>query len=208
MDGSRMSEQTSKGRLSRRGFIGLATLLATTTLGGRGALALTAAEQYVSTVGASVIRLANSGGGKAALRQRFSGLINQNSNVRSVGLVALGPYRKDLPPGMAGEFFKLVSFYMAAFFVYYIDEFRGSSIEINSSSKQGNMTVVNSSVRFNNGSTTQVRWRILGGGQVGDINVRGVWLSLQLKKRFTDVLKRSNGDFKELFAELKSAESW
>ena len=145
---------------------------------------------------------------KAALRQRFSSLINQNANVRSVGLVALGPYRKDLPPSMAGEFVRLVSFYMAAFFVYYVDEFRGSSIEINSSSKQGNMTVVNSSVRFKNGSTSQVRWRILGAGQVGDINVRGVWLSLQLKKRFTDVLKRSNGDFKQLFAELRSAESW
>ena len=89
-----------------------------------------------------------------------------------------------------------------------MDEFRGSSIEINSSNKQGNMTIVNSSVRFKNGSTSQVRWRILGAGKVGDINVRGVWLSLQLKKRFTDVLKRSNGDFKQLFAELRSAESW
>ena len=97
---------------------------------------------------------------------------------------------------------------MAAFFVYYIDEFQGSSIEVNSSTKQGNATLVNSSVRFKNGSTTQVRWRIVGGGQVGDINVRGVWLSLQLKKRFTDVLKRSQGDFDALFAELKSAESW
>jgi len=63
-------------------------------------------------------------------------------------------------------------------------------------------------VHFTNGSTTQVRWRIIGAGQVGDINVRGVWLSLQLKKRFTDVLKRSKGDFNALIAELKSAESW
>lgn len=203
-----MSDITSNGRLSRRGFMGFALLLATTTLAGRAALALTPAEQYVTSVGNNVIKLANSGGGKASLRQRFSSLINQNANVRSVGLVALGPYRKDLPPSMAGEFVKLVAFYMAAFFVYYIDEFQGSNIEINSSSKQGNTTIVNSSVRFKNGSTSQVRWRILGGGQVSDINVRGVWLSLQLKKRFTDVLKRSKGDFNELFAELKSAESW
>ena len=97
---------------------------------------------------------------------------------------------------------------MAAFFVFYVDEFRGSTIEINSSSNQGGTTLVNSSVHFTNGSATQVRWRIIGAGQVGDINVRGVWLSLQLKKRFTDVLKRSKGDFNVLFAELKSAESW
>lgn len=188
--------------------MGFALLLATTTLAGRTARALSPAEQYVTSVGSNVIRLANSGQGKATLRQRFSSLISQNANVRSVGLVALGPYRKDLPPGMAGEFVKLVSFYMAAFFVYYIDEFRGSDIEIDSSNKQGNTTIVNSLVRFKNGSTTQVRWRILGAGQVGDINVRGVWLSLQLKKRFTDVLRRSDGDFNALFAELRSAETW
>jgi len=203
-----MSDKVFHGRLSRRGLMGFALLLATTTLAGRTAEALSPAEQYVTSVGTSVIRLANSGAGKAAMRQRFSSLINQNTNVRSVGLVALGPYRKDLPPSMAGEFVKLVSFYMAAFFVYYVDEFQGSTIEINSSSKQGNTTIVSSSVRFKNGSTSQVRWRILGGGQVSDINVRGVWLSLQLKKRFTDVLKRSQGDFEQLFAELRSAESW
>ena len=203
-----MNEKVFNGRPSRRGFMGFAVLLATTTLAGRAARALSPAEQYVTSVGNNVIRLANSGAGKAAMRQRFASLINQNTNVRSVGLVALGPYRKDLPPGMAGEFFKLVAFYMAAFFVYYVDEFQGSSIEIDSSSKQGNTTIVNSSVRFKNGSTSQVRWRVVGSGQVGDINVRGVWLSLQLKKRFTDVLKRSDGDFKELFAELRSAESW
>jgi len=203
-----MSDKFFQGRLSRRGVMSLALFAATGTLGGRVARALSPAEQYVTHVGSNVIRLANSGQGKAALRQRFSSLINQNANVRSVGLVALGPYRKDLPPSMAGEFARLVAFYMAAFFVYYIDEFQGSNIEIDSSNKQGSTTIVNSLVRFKNGSTSQVRWRILGAGQVGDINVRGVWLSLQLKKRFTDVLRRSNGDFDALFAELRSAESW
>lgn len=203
-----MSSTRFTNRLTRRGFMGLSALLLTTTLAGREVLAASPVEKYVTSVGTSVIKLANSGGGKAALRQRFSSLINQHTNVRSVGLVALGPYRKDLPPNMAGEFVKLVSFYMAAFFVYYIDEFQGSNIEIESSAKQGNTTVVDSRVRFKNGSTSQVRWRIVGAGQVGDINVRGVWLSLQLKKRFTDVLKRSKGDFNALFDELKSAESW
>jgi ABC-type transporter MlaC component len=188
--------------------MGITVLLATTTLAGRSALALTATEQYVTNVGNNVIRLANSGGGKAALRQRFSSLINQNSNVRQVGLEALGPYRKDLPANMSGEFFKLVALYMAAFFVYYIEEFQGSSLEVDSSAKQGALTTVDTSVHFKNGSTTKVRWRIRGSGQVSDINVRGVWLSLQLKKRFTDVLKRSQGDFNQLFAELKSAETW
>jgi ABC-type transporter MlaC component len=49
-----------------------------------------------------------------------------------------------------------------------------------------------------------------GGGsyRVQDINVRAIWLSLQLKQRFTSVLKRNKGDFNALFAELKSAQNW
>src|SRR5262245_40059982 len=99
-----MSEQDSHRPISRRDIVSFAVLLATTTLSGRDAFALTPPEKYVTNVGSSVIRLANSGAGKGALRQRFSSLISQNANVRSIGLVALGPYRKDLPPNMAGEF--------------------------------------------------------------------------------------------------------
>jgi ABC-type transporter MlaC component len=97
-----MSDRFFHRRLSRRSVMSFALLLATTALAGRTAQALSPAEQYVTRVGNNVIRLANSGQGKAALRQRFSSLINQNANVRSVGLVALGPYRRDLPPSMAG----------------------------------------------------------------------------------------------------------
>jgi ABC-type transporter MlaC component len=122
-------------------------------------------------------------------------------------MLALGNYRKNLPPGRKEEFVRLVGQYIAAFFVYYIDEFRGTALEIKSSAPQGKVTLVDS--RITNGGP--VRWRIGGSGggfRVMDINVRAVWLSLQLKQRFSDVLKRNKGDFNALFAELKSAENW
>jgi len=52
-----------------------------------------------------------------------------------------------------------------------------------------------------------VNWRVTS-GRVSDVNVSGVWLSLQLKKRFTDILRRADGNFNPLFAELRSAGSW
>jgi len=193
--------------LNRRKLLAFAAMLVAQLPAAGTALALTPQEQFVQTVSKQIIALANSGGGKAALRQRFVSLISRYSDVRSVAMLALGNYRKDLPAGKRDEFVRLVGRYIAAFFVYYIDEFRGTALEIRSSAPQGKTTLVDT--RITNGGP--VRWRISGGGgsyRVQDINVRAIWLSLQLKQRFGDVLKRNKGDFDALFAELKSAENW
>lgn len=192
---------------NRRFLLAASAAFIVTGLGIGPSRALTGPEQYVNGVGNDVIRLANSGAGKAALRGRFSGLIGRNANVRAVGLLALGPFQKQLPAAQREEFFRLVTAYIAAFFVYYLDEFKGTGLQINSSAKQGNSTIVDSAIVFKNGGTKKVRWRITS-GRVNDVNVRGVWLSLQLKERFTKILKRTKGDFGPLFDELKSAETW
>jgi phospholipid transport system substrate-binding protein len=169
--------------------------------------AATGSEAFVLRIAEQVIALANSGAGKVAMRKRFEALVNRYSDVRSVALLALGPYRKQLPPGRSDEFFRLVTQYIAAFFVYYIDEFQGTGLEIKGSAPQGKSTIIDTRVT----KAGPVKWRIAaagGGYRVLDINVRAIWLSLQLKKRFTDVLKASGGDFDALFKELRSARDW
>src|SRR6476620_8065804 len=120
-------------KLSRRFLLAASVAFAFPGLAGSPALALTAAEQYVSSLGNDVIKLANSGSDKAALRSRFSGLIGRNANVRAVGMLALGPFQNQLPPAQRDQFFRLVTTYIAAFFVYYLDEFQGTGLQINSS---------------------------------------------------------------------------
>jgi ABC-type transporter MlaC component len=175
--------------------------------GMRAARALTGVEQYVSRIGTDVIGLANSGAPKPAMRRRFSALVSRYSNVRSVGLLALGQYQKQLPPGQREEFFRLVSDYIASFFVYYLNDFKGTGLDIKSSVEQGKSTIVESRIAFSGRRDVEVYWRIAS-GRVIDVKVRGIWLSLQLKKRFTDILRRTKGDFEPLFAELESAQSW
>src|SRR5436190_6544315 len=171
------------------------------------ALALSSVEQYVAGIGADVIRLANSNAPKATMRRRFSALVSRYANVRSVGLLALGPYQKQLPVNRRDEFFRLVADYIAAFFVSYIDDFKGARLNVVSSAEQGRSTIVESRITSDGGRDTRVNWRITS-GRVSDVNVSGIWLSLQLKKRFTDILKRADGNFNPLFAELRSTESW
>lgn len=124
---------------------------------------------------------------------------------------ALGPFQKNLKAGDKKEFIELALAYVSAFFVYYADEFQGAVFDVKSTSTQGKFVTIIGEVRTRGGSTSPVRWRIIPAGgsyRLHDVNVRGVWLSLALKDRFTDILKRSKGDFDPLFAELRSAEDW
>ena len=174
------------------------------------AAASTAAEDYVTRIAKDVMNLANRGQKGPALRAKFAALMNRYINLRAIADYALGPYSKKLPPGKRDEFYRLVSNYAAALFVYYVDDFRGSELNIVSTSKQGKFTVIQSEITGGSGRE-QVRWRLVpsgGGFRVNDVNIKGVWLTIAMKDRFSKVLKASKGDFGPLFAELREAERW
>ena len=152
--------------------------------------------------------LANSGQTGNGLRNRFASLLNRYINLRSIANYALGPYQNKLPAGKKNEFYNLVSNYTAALFVFYVDDFKGSELDIISTTEQGKFTVIQSAIK---GNGEKIRWRLTGGGggyKVSDVNIKGVWLTIAMKDRFNRVLKRSNGDFEQLFEELREADSW
>ena len=56
-----------------------------------------------------------------------------------------------------------------------------------------------------------MRWRVSGANgsyRIADLNVKGVWLTISMKKLFADTLKSSDGDFQALYAKLREAETW
>jgi ABC-type transporter MlaC component len=174
------------------------------------AAASTDAESYVTRIAQNVMDLANNGQKGPALRAKFAALMNRYINLKAIADYALGPYRQKLPANQRAEFYDLVSNYAAALFVYYVDDFRGSELEIISTTKQGKFTVIQSAIK-GKGVPEQVRWRLTptgGGYRVSDVNIKGVWLTISMKDRFSKVLKSSKGDFGPLFAELREAETW
>ena len=196
------------GPLTRRGFCGMAVValfgLATP------AMANTAAEDYVTGIAEEVMQLANKGKKGPGLKSQFAALLNRYINLKGIADYALGPYVKKLPAGQRGEFYSLVNNYAAALFAYYVEDFRGSKLDIISTTKQGKFTVIQSAIT-GGGGREQVKWRLVpsgGGFRVADVNVKGVWLTISMKDRFSKVLKASKGDFGPLFAELREAETW
>lgn len=199
--------------LNRRelGGLALAALFGAAQLGmASPASASTAAEDYVTKIAGDVMALANTGQKGPALRAKFAALMNRYINLKAIADYALGPYGKKLPASQRAEFYDLVSTYAAALFVYYVEDFRGTELEIISTNKQGKFTVIQSAIK-GKGLAEQVRWRLTPSGsgyRVSDVNIKGVWLTISMKDRFNKVLKSSKGDFGPLFAELKEAETW
>ncbi len=174
------------------------------------AAANTPAEDYVTGIAEDVMSLANNGKKGPALKARFAALLNRYINLKGIADYALGPYSKKLPADKRSEFYTLVSNYAAALFVYYLEDFRGSKLEIMSTTKQGKFTVIQSAIT-GGGGREQVRWRLTPSGngfRVSDVNIKGVWLTISMKDRFSKVLRSSKGDFEPLFAELREAETW
>ena len=202
---------TTTRKFSRRKFAVL--LFGAAMVGGLSPVlaAVDPAEGYVGKIADEVMSLANSGAKGTALRGRFASVLNRYVNLRNIANFALGPYQKKLPPGDKNEFYSLFNNYAAALFVYYVDDFKGSDLQIISTSKQGKYLTIVSAIKQKDGGREQVKWRLIavgGGYKISDINVKGVWLTIATKKRFSDVLNRSKGDFGALFAELREAESW
>jgi phospholipid transport system substrate-binding protein len=174
------------------------------------AMASTAAEDYVSSIADQVMSLANKGQKGPALKAQFASLLNRYINLKGIADYALGPYVKQLPPARRAEFYDLVNNYAAALFNYYVADFRGNKLDIMSTTQQGKFTVIQSAIT-GGGGREQVKWRLVpsgGGFRVADVNVKGVWLTISMKDRFSKVLKASKGDFDPLFAELKAANTW
>jgi ABC-type transporter MlaC component len=196
-------------RFRRRDLAGLAAALMFGT--SAAAQAAVSPEDYVDSIAKEVMRLANTGQKGPGLKSKFAALMNRYINIKGIADYALGTYARKLPGNKKAEFYNLVSNYAAALFVYYVEDFRGNGLEINSTSKQGKFTVIQSAIMLKGGGREQVRWRLVPTGssfRVNDVNLKGVWLTISMKDRFSKVLKNSKGDFGPLFDELREAETW
>ncbi len=174
------------------------------------AKALTGPEQQVTSIANSVIRLANSGLRGTQLHAKFVRLLSTYANMDAVAVFALGRYRRKLPASKATKYKKLVKAYIAGLFVYYAKDFRGKGLKIGTTRKSGRSNIINSKIVFGS-SSKPVIWRVYSRGnrhRVTDVNIRGVWLSIQMRQKFTQLLKRNHGDFDKLMAFLEEYKNW
>src|SRR4029450_478963 len=88
------------------------------------------------------------------------------------------------------EYFSGAQTFMARFLLEYSGPFR-SSRDFVIDNCRGNLVQTSFEGR------PRMLWRV-SGGRISDVQVSGVWLALQLRSKFTGIIRRGNGDIEAL----------
>jgi ABC-type transporter MlaC component len=147
-------------------------------------------ESFIQNVGLAFMSAARSGDAGS-----FSSAASRFSDVRSLALFALGPYRKNLPKNREAEYVALTKKFMGSFMSRYASRFSGTSIEITRCA--GN--IVTTKLSTGQGLV----FRLRGSHHIEDVSVSGVWLAQTLRSRFVGVLSENNGDVDALLEWLR-----
>ncbi len=163
----------------------------------------TRAEQFVTKVANQAIAAARSGSTSS-----FRRLVQRHSAISSVALFALGKYRRKLPRSRRREYNSLVTNFVTQLFADNARSFAGQSYVVKSSSARNRKDIIVKGVLlFAGGRSARLEWRVVRSGsryRIFDVQVKGVWLALQMRQEFVSVLNKSGGDFNALIRYLKS----
>jgi ABC-type transporter MlaC component len=128
----------------------------------------------------------------------FAATLERHADVSRVAMFALGQYRQALPAARRSEYVQLTRQYLARVLADHAGSFAGAELVlVNCTSDQG-FTLVDTRM-----AGQPILWRIHGNRLV-DMNVAGIWLSLQLRSSFVSVIQRGRGDPAVLIDYLRS----
>ena len=188
--------------VSRRHFlISAACFLGLAAAAPQLALAATAAESYIDSLGNSVIEAANNGSVAS-----FRTLLRQNADIPSIALFSLGPYSKNLPESAKAEYYQLVEQSISSVFAAHTSKLAGRTLTVLDSRNAPGSVVVRSRLEQAGGRSVPVLWRVVqrgGGYKIFDVSVDGVWLANTQKSSFTSVLQRNGGSVEALLDHLR-----
>ncbi len=158
------------------------------------------ADKFIAEIGKDLFSAAKSGSQKS-----FKNVVVRYADTPQIGRFALGQYRKALAADDAPNYYDLVADYVARLMADNAVQFQGNRFEITRCPQKNKLVAVSSKLHSELHGVRPVIWRLVkrkNGFRVLDVNVHGVWLGVQLRSRFTSVIKKNKGDLNLLYAYL------
>lgn len=155
-----------------------------------------AAGPFVNTAARALMRAASEG-----TPDGFSTAVARYSDIRSIALYALGPYRSKLPKARQREYVMRTRAYIGRFLAENASRFSATGIVINSCKTSGGKMLVDS--RLSSGE--RILWRLASNGnnyRVEDVSVQQVWLAQQLRTNFVHMIRTSGESVDALIDKL------
>ncbi len=153
--------------------------------------------------GVTILRSAND----PMRRTKFREFISQYSDVRKTAMFTLGNYRRTASNEEVEDFVKAFYDFAAATYESRLDQYKGQSLKVTGSidNRPGDVTVNTIVVGRNSREPLRVGFRLLGGNSAYrfvDIQVEGIWLSIEQKDQFSAFLSQHGGRVPALTADL------
>jgi len=146
-----------------------------------------------------------------ARTEKFSQYMDEFSNIDRIASFVIGKYSRRFSPDEIARYRAAFRTYNLTAYEVQFDQYRGSAIEVTGSTDRSEKdSIVDSVVRSPEGDELDVRWRVLKRGdkyEVVDIalNIDGslLWLAIEQRAQFLDLLDRTNGSADALIKKLE-----
>lgn len=170
----------------------LAVLLAFVGIAGAGAEKRTTnAEAYVSAIADDMLQAVH-----ADSVTTFQRLFREHADIAAISKVAAGRYGRVMSSSEKKQVKRYVANTIGQAFANYAGWLRGERVEIMGSRDKGAKKVV-VLTRLIGGTVDDIKWKLVRDGRgfkVLDVNIGGLWLSMQLRAMLAAKLKRARGD--------------
>lgn len=138
----------------------------------------------------------------------FRTLLNEKANLKRIAAFTLGKYRRQLSPAELQEFQSLFESMITKVYTNRLGTYEDQQIIVLGSEKKKKDYLVETELRFKDGSDPiAIVWRLRqekdGRITLFDLRVLGIWMALEQRETFLSILKNNNEDFDVLLDNLR-----
>jgi ABC-type transporter MlaC component len=163
------------------------------------------AEKFTATLmerGAAILKDSNDSSRRSQLHQ----LVIQNIDARKTALFALGTYQRGLPKKALDTYVAAFTDYITTIYETRLEKYRDLEIKVLSSIQNApnDTTVLTQGKPVMDRSTKEpiiIGFRLLGANgryKIVDVQVAGIWISVDQRERFAEMMSKSNADIRAL----------
>lgn len=145
--------------------------------------------------------------GVAARRARFHQFVVRNADARATALFALGSYRRNANEGVLEQYVVAFRDYITAIYEIRLEERKGANLKVVGSldNKANDVTVNTEATDAQTKEPMKIGFRLIGSTgnyKVVDVQVAGVWISIEQRDQFNAILSKNNGNVAQLVQHL------
>ena len=138
----------------------------------------------------------------------FRTLLSEKANLKRIAAFTLGKYRRQLSPAELQEFQSLFESMITKVYANRLGTYEDQQIIVLGSEKKKKDYLVETELRFKDGSDPiAIVWRLRqekdGRITLFDLRVLGIWMALEQRETFLSILKNNNEDFDVLLDNLR-----